>query len=61
LSNGGDIKTLQTVLGHKNLTSTEIYLKVVAAMKAKVVQLNPLANVYRLEPKKPAIKAVKSA
>lgn len=45
LSSGGDIKTLQSVLGHQNLSSTMVYLKVVSAMKAKVVELNPLAKI----------------
>lgn len=47
LSHGGDTKTLQVVLGHQNLFSTMVYLKVISAMKAKVIELNPLAKTRR--------------
>jgi integrase len=55
LSDGGDIKTLQAILGHQNLSSTMVYLKVVAAMKAKVVELNPIAKMRRQTPPEVAL------
>lgn len=60
LANGGDIKTLQALLGHKHLSSTMVYLKVVSAMKAKVVQLNPLARIRQSQKKREAIKVVQA-
>ncbi len=60
LANGGDIKTLQSILGHKHLSSTMVYLKVVSAMKAKVVQLNPLARMRQHQENKETIHLVQA-
>jgi integrase len=47
LANGGDIKMLQANLGHKHLSTTARYLKVVAALKGCNVELNPLSTMRR--------------
>jgi len=43
LANGGDVRALQDILGHTNLKTTMRYVKVVNAMRDKVIHINPLA------------------
>ena len=41
LSSGGDIYTVSSLLGHKNLKTTQIYAKIINPIKNKTVELLP--------------------
>lgn len=47
LNNGVDIRTLQDVLGHENLGTTQIYTHVSDASMKQAVDANPLAHVKK--------------
>ena len=49
LNNGVDIRTLQDVLGHENLGTTQIYTHISDANMKQAVDANPLAKVQRKE------------
>ena len=50
LNNGVDIRTLQDVLGHENLGTTQIYTHISDANMKQAVDANPLARVKKREP-----------
>ena len=50
LNNGVDIRTLQDVLGHENLGTTQIYTHVSDANMKQAVDANPLAHVKKETP-----------
>jgi len=58
LANGGDIRTLKDILGHKHVNTTMKYLKVVSALKDRVLTLNPLSMVRNKQREKPELKVV---
>ena len=47
LNNGVDIRTLQDVLGHENLGTTQIYTHISDANMKQAVDANPLAKIQR--------------
>ena len=47
LQNGVDVRTLQEVLGHENLNTTQIYTHVDNAQLRIAAQANPLGKVRR--------------
>lgn len=49
LNNGVDIRTLQDVLGHENLGTTQIYTHISDANMKQAVDANPLARVKKRE------------
>lgn len=49
LNNGVDIRTLQDVLGHENLGTTQIYTHISDANMKMAVDANPLAKVRKKE------------
>lgn len=49
LNNGVDIRTLQDVLGHENLGTTQIYTHISDANMKQAVDANPLAHVKKRE------------
>lgn len=49
LNNGVDIRTLQDVLGHENLGTTQIYTHISDANMKMAVDANPLAKVKKTE------------
>lgn len=49
LNNGVDIRTLQDVLGHENLGTTQIYTHISDANMKQAVDANPLAHVKKQE------------
>ena len=49
LNNGVDIRTLQDVLGHENLGTTQIYTHVSDGNLKMAVDANPLAKVHKKE------------
>lgn len=49
LNNGVDIRTLQDVLGHENLGTTQIYTHISDANMKQAVDANPLARVKKQE------------
>lgn len=49
LNNGVDIRTLQDVLGHENLGTTQIYTHISDANMKQAVDANPLAKVRKSE------------
>ena len=49
LSNGVDVKTVQEVLGHEHLNTTEIYTHIENTELKIAAQANPLANFYTEE------------
>lgn len=49
LNNGVDIRTLQDVLGHENLGTTQIYTHISDANMKQAVDANPLAHVTKRE------------
>ena len=49
LNNGVDIRTLQDVLGHENLGTTQIYTHVSDGNLKMAVDANPLAQVRKQE------------
>jgi integrase/recombinase XerD len=45
LNNGGNLKSIQTMLGHKDISTTEIYTHVLdAKLKEAVMQHHPLSK-----------------
>lgn len=58
LANGGDIRTLKDILGHKHVNTTMKYLKVVTALRDKVITLNPLSMLRSRDREQPALKLV---
>jgi site-specific recombinase XerD len=44
LQNGVDLRTLQEVLGHENLNTTQIYTHIANAELQKAANANPLAE-----------------
>ena len=50
MMNGGDILTLQKVLGHATLAMTRKYAHVSPGHMAEFVTLNPLAGILALKP-----------
>ncbi len=48
-----DVRTLQVILGHENLGTTQIYTHVSDAQAEMAVEANPLANVKRKQQKTP--------
>ncbi len=53
LQNGVDVRTLQEVLGHDHLNTTQIYTHVDNADLRIAARSNPLANVTKPDPPKP--------
>ena len=49
LNNGVDIRTLQDVLGHENLGTTQIYTHISDANMKQAVDANPLAHIKKQE------------
>ena len=49
LNNGVDVRTLQDVLGHENLGTTQIYTHISDANRKMAVDANPLAHVKKQE------------
>ena len=49
LNNGVDIRTLQDVLGHENLGTTQIYTHISDANMKQAVDANPLAKVRKTD------------
>ena len=47
LNNGVDIRTLQDVLGHENLGTTQIYTHISDANMKMAVDANPLAKIKK--------------
>ena len=45
LSNGVDLKTLQEVLGHENLNTTQIYTHVESTELKIAAEANPLSKI----------------
>ena len=51
LQNGVDVRTLQEILGHDHLNTTQIYTHVDNADLRIAAQANPLAHVKKAEKK----------
>ena len=54
LQNGVDVRTLQEVLGHEHLNTTQIYTHVDSDALRVAAQANPLASVSRKRRGRPA-------
>ena len=53
LSNGVDLKTLQEVLGHEHLNTTQIYTHVESTELKIAAEANPLSKFEKPSEKKP--------
>ena len=49
---GVDVKTVQEVLGHENLNTTQIYTHIVDEQLKNAAESNPLSNVKAPRPQK---------
>jgi site-specific recombinase XerD len=52
LSGGVDVKTVQEVLGHENLNTTQIYTHIVDEQLKNAAESNPLSNIKAPRPQK---------